>query len=279
MNSPAPARPVTPTHARSRLANGVVVVALLAGGLGLGATATAAVAATPVTPAPATAETCTVDAATIEWGFKESFRSYVSGSIANGEWTVSDGASYETPSFAFAAGTGNYNPANSTGLVSFPGAITFTGHGGILNTAIANPQLKFIDAATAILVLDVTGTTQDGVPIDSTGVEFATIDLSEASALADSTLTITEAPTVLTGAGAQAFGTYEEGEEFDPLNASIPIADDCALAAPIDSAPSATPVTAGDGGFPWVWVLLLAFPAAALAFGIVLIARDPPWRR
>ena len=278
MNTRAPARTVTTSHVRLRLANGVMV-ALLASGLVLCAT-TPAVATTPVTPAaaPAASETCTVDVATIEWGFKESFRSYVSGSIANGEWTVSDGASYETPSFAFAAGAGDYNPANSTGLISFPGAITFTGHGGILNTSVANPRLKFIDAATAVLVLDVTGTTQDGVSIDSTGVQFATLDLSKASTLTDSTLTITKAPTVLTGAGAEAFGTYEEGEEFDPLDASITIADDCAPAAPIDSAPSATPATAGDGGFPLVLVLVLAFPTAALAFGIVLIARARPWR-
>jgi len=246
---------------------------LVATGLSFGATSPSAAAA-----AATAAEDCTVDAATIDWGFKESFRSYVSGSIANGEWTVSDGASYETPSFAFPDGAGDYNPANSLGLVSFPGAITFTGHGGILNTTVANPQLKFIDAATAILVLDVTGTTQNGVPIDSSGVEFATLDLSGASELTDNTLTITEAPAALTAAGAEAFGTYEEGEEFDPLNASITIAADCELAATGDSGDSATPVTAGDGGNPWALVLLLAFPVAALAFGIVLLARTRPWR-
>ena len=245
-----------------------------------GATVTPAPVSAPATApgTPAAADTCIVDAATIEWGFKESFRSYVSGSIANGEWIVSDGASYETPSFAFADAAGDYNPANSTGLVSFPGAITFTGHGGVLNTTVANPRLKFVDAATAILVLDVTGTTQDGVPIDNTGVEFATLDLSGASALTDSTLTIAEAPAVLTAAGAEAFGTYEEGEEFDPLNASITIVDDCALVGTGDSSNAATPVPAVDEGFPWALVLILAFPTAALAFGIVLIARTRPWR-
>lgn len=260
----------------------VVTGLLVAAAVSFGAIAPATATATP-TPAttavtPAAADTCIVDAATIEWGFKESFRSYVSGSIANGEWTVSDGASYETPSFAFADGVGDFNPANSTGLVSFSGAITFSGHGGILNTTVSNPRLKFVDAATAILVLDVTGTTQDGVPIDTTGVEFATLDLSGASALTDSTLTIAEAPAILTPGGAEAFGTYEEGEEFDPLNASITVANDCALVGTGDSANAVTPVPAGDGGFPWVLVVILAFPMAALAFGIVLIARTRPWR-
>ncbi|MCY7413006.1 MAG: HtaA domain-containing protein, partial [Salinibacterium sp.] len=187
-------------------------------------------------------------------------------------------ASYQTPTFAFADGDGEYDPSKSTGLIGFPGAITFTGHGGILNTTVANPQLKFVNAATAILVLDVTGTTQDGAPIDSTGVEFAILNLSGASALSNGVLTITEAPAVLTTAGAEAFGTYEEGEEFDALNASIPIADDCALAAITDSGNPANPATTVDTGNPWVYVLLLAFPAAALALGIVLLVRNPPWR-
>ncbi|MCY7411845.1 MAG: HtaA domain-containing protein, partial [Salinibacterium sp.] len=212
--------------------NTVFTVLLVATGLSFGATSpSAATPATAVTAASTAAtadESCTVEAATIEWGFKESFRSYISGSIANGKWTVSDGASYQTPTFAFADGDGEYDPSKSTGLIGFPGAITFTGHGGILNTTVANPQLKFVNTATAFLVLDVTGTTQDGAPIDSAGVEFAILDLSGASALRNGVLTITEAPAVLTAAGAEAFGTYEEGEEFDALNASIPIADDCA---------------------------------------------------
>ena len=263
---------------RRAVVTGLIVAAALSFGAVAPATATLTPTPAPAPVTPPAADTCIVDAATIEWGFKESFRSYVSGSIANGEWTVSDGASYETPSFAFADGAGEYNPANSTGLVSFPGAITFTGHGGILNTTVANPRLKFVDAATAILVLDVTGTTQDGVPIDNSGVEFATLDLSDASAITGSTLTIITAPAVLTAAGAEAFGTYEEGEEFDPLNASITIADDCALVGTGESADAATPVPAVDGGFPWALVLILAFPTAALAYGIVLIARTRPWR-
>src|SRR5690606_23738697 len=42
---------------------------------------------------------CTVTDAELVWGYKESFRSYISGSIAHGEWTVADGAAYETPNF------------------------------------------------------------------------------------------------------------------------------------------------------------------------------------
>ena len=38
---------------------------------------------------------CDVVSASLEWGFKESFRGYIDGSIANGEWTVAEGAAYE----------------------------------------------------------------------------------------------------------------------------------------------------------------------------------------
>src|SRR5690606_24359517 len=51
---------------------------------------------------------CEVVGAALGWGFKEEFRAYVDGSIANGEWTTADGATYETPSFQWANGAGGY---------------------------------------------------------------------------------------------------------------------------------------------------------------------------
>ncbi len=65
------------------------------------------------------AEGCPVDDATLTWGFKETFRSYISGSIANGEWTVADGATYETPDFGWSDGTGAYDPDGGEGLIAF----------------------------------------------------------------------------------------------------------------------------------------------------------------
>ena len=195
----------------------------------VGITAAPSASAAPL----AAGDTCAVDAATLTWGFKESFRSYISGTIANGEWTVADGATYATPEFGWSGGAGSYG--QESGLVAFDGSVDFIGHGGILDTTIAHPQLRF-DGNTAMLLVDVTGTTQDGASVDSSAVEFVTIDLGGHTAYADGTVTVTAAPTVLTDAGAAAFGTYPAGEPFDAISFTLPL--DAACADSVAPAPS-----------------------------------------
>jgi len=193
----------------------------------------AALAVVAALTSPAAA-TCEVTDAQLTWGFKESFRSYISSSIANGEWTVSDGATYDTPAFGFAGGTGAV-----PGTVAFPGSIEFTGHGGILDTTIANPQLVLDGSSTATLLLDVSGTTQEGQPVDERAVPFATVDVSTG---------LTDAPAELTAAGAAAFGTYPAGEELDPLTVTLP--EGCSV---------------GEPGNPGLVVGAVGIAAAALA--------------
>ncbi len=178
----------------------------------------ASLAAVLIAAAPAAAATCEVPDAALTWGFKESFRSYISGSIAHGEWTVSDGATYETPSFGWSGGSGSV-----PGTVAFAGAVEFTGHGGVLDTTISNPRLVFDGSSTAVLLLDVSGTTQEGVPVEAGAVEFATVDLAGATA-GD---TVSNAQVVLTEAGARAFGTYPAGEPLDPITVALPGAAAC----------------------------------------------------
>ncbi len=216
---------------------------------------------------------CPVDGASITWGFKESFRSYISGSIANGEWTVADGATYATPDFGWSNGTGAYDAKG--GLVAFAGSITFTGHGGVLNTTVANPQLKFIDADTAVLLLDVSGTTQDGATVSQTAVEFVDITLTGVVEQADGTVTVTGAPTTLTPAGAAAFGTYESGEAFDPISFTLPVTD-CATA--VESTPTGTETvtaepTAATSDLAWLWILIAVVLLLIVAAVIVIVVR------
>lgn len=176
---------------------------------------------------------CTVTNAQLDWGFKESFRSYISGSIANGQWTVADGASYETPSFGWSGGTGSFD--GQSGTVSFVGSITFTGHGGALDTTVANPVIEFVDSESAVLLLDVSGTTQLGVPVDETGVPFAELDLANVTRDGD-TLTVTDASATLTSTGAESFGTYVAGEPLDPVSITLQLDGECD--APADPSPA-----------------------------------------
>ncbi|MCU1439354.1 MAG: hypothetical protein JWP85_351 [Rhodoglobus sp.] len=226
------------------------------------------VAALTLAGAPTAASaSCTVDDATMTWGFKESFRSYISGTIANGEWTVADGATYSTPDFGWTGGAGLL--PDGTGAIAFTGSITFTGHDGILNTTVANPQLRFDGSGIATLLLDVSGTTQEGMPVDERAVEFATIDLD--GAVQGDNAVITSSPAVLTEAGAAAFGTYEAGEGLDPISAVLPGAADCdpALSRP-DDLPGVTQVLAVVGVVFAAMVLVLVASAVLV---VVLLAR------
>ena len=226
----------------------------------------------------ATPGSCTVDDATLTWGFKESFRGYITSTIANGRWDVAGGASYATPAFSW-SGSGTLDPDGAVGDLAFTGSVRFTGHDGALDTTIANPRIVLAEDGTGVLLLDVTGTTMDGVAVASTGIEFARLDLSAAAAeSANGALTWTEVPAALTAAGAAAFGTYREGEALDPVTFTAELPEGCAEGAP---EPTATPFAAAvdtGGAAPadlsWIWWLVGGLVVlAAAATTVVLIRR------
>lgn len=224
------------------------------------------------------ADECAVQAATFTWGFKESFRSYISGSIANGEWTVADGATYETPNFGWVDGKGVYDFTAGKGLLAFVGSITFTGHGGILNTTVSDPRIEFIDNATAVMIVDIAGTTQDGAEVDEQGVEFLEIDLTGTTSLDGGTFMVTDAPAILTADGSAAFGTYEEGETFDPIVLELEFDPACATVTPPEvTAPPEEPTDTVEpvdepASLSWVW-LVGALVVVAIVVVIVVAVR------
>lgn len=201
------------------------------------------IAGAPAVASRAQAPGCEVESASLTWGFKESFRAYIDGSIANGSWEVADGATYETPTFGFTSEQGRLDPRDPNGSVEFPGSVRFTGHGGLLDTTIANPVLLLRPAGNdALLLLDVTGETMDGDQVAVTATPFVTIDLDGQDLTAvDGVVTIDEAPTVLTADGEIAFPNYPAGEAFDPISATIDVGPDCDL--------SGLPI-GGDAGDP-----------------------------
>jgi hypothetical protein len=177
----------------------------------------------------AVAPGCAVTDATLTWGFKESFRAYIDGSIANGEWTVSNGAVYATPSFSWPGGTGRYDPATGTGYIDFTGSVRFTGHDGVLDTTIENPTLV-LDGATGTLWLDVTGVTMDGAMVDTDDVPF--VALSSVEVTGEDAARTLDAGTALTEDGAAAFPNYPAGEAFDPVAVSMTVGKTCAAETP-----------------------------------------------
>lgn len=226
-------RPLRPRHPAPALAT-----ALLGGVLLLPAAPAAA-----ATEAPA--EGCTIADASIAWGFKESFRSYISGSIANGTWEVLDGATYETPSFGFSGGTGTADLQNGTGSIAFAGGIHFTGHDGLLDTTIANPTIEMTGPDEGRLLLDLRSVPMEAAMAGETEAEtlsqvpFADLDLTGASLVRDGeqlTITGDAVPAVITAEGFEAFGSYEPGSALDPI--SFTATGTCAVAEIEEPAPS-----------------------------------------
>ncbi|MFF2388207.1 HtaA domain-containing protein, partial [Agromyces sp. NPDC058104] len=226
---------------------------------------------------------CAVAGATLDWGVKESFRSYLSSGIANGSWEV-QGATETDGVFGFTGGTGAFDASAERGTVAFGGSIRFTGHEGVLDTTVSNPGLEFDGTAVAYLTLDVSGTTQDGTPVEAKRVRFAELNLSSGFAAEEGSLVGTAVPATLTADGAAAFGTYGAGEELDPVDFLIPLAADCGVVVAVDDEASAevaiddeaaTDASATAAGVPsWLlWAGLGLIVAALVALVIVLLMR------
>lgn len=201
-----------------------------------------AVPATAVAPGSAP-ESCAATTGAFTWGFKESFRAYISGSIASGEWTTEGGIDYSTPAFSSDELSGEVRLDTMAGDLAVDGALRFTGHEGILDTTIADPRFVFDGFDQLVMVVDVTGTTQDFVEISARDVAFLTGDLAAAEWSAEGDrLVIDEVALVLTAEGADAFGTYPEGEPFDAITLELDAGANCAAQAIEARAASGAPV-------------------------------------
>jgi hypothetical protein len=204
---------------------------------------------------------CEVVESEITWGFKESFRSYISGAIALGQWTTSGDVGYETPDFIFSGGEGTIAPDRRSGRVAFEGELLFEGHGGILRTSLANPSLMLDGHRRATLVFDVTGDTMDMVSVSAEDVEFVTLEWSagdESIDAASGEWVITDAAATLTPAGSESFGTYSAGEPFDPVDIRLAVTPSCFTQSALNPwfvAGSVLGLALVGGGVVWITAL------------------------
>ncbi|SDD07062.1 HtaA domain-containing protein [Glycomyces harbinensis] len=214
----------------------------------LGAGAVTGLAALPAQAQDAT-EYPIVDGS-IDWGVKESFRSYVTGPIAGGAIAVEDGAVQNTDgTFTFGGVTGvNDLPGQEIDAQS-TGGVHFTGHHGQLDMLIENVRtVTDTISYTGALYADVTSS---GVFFDD--VHFGDIDASGSWTWIDGYTTLTDAPVTLTADGAEAFaGFYEAGQALDPVTVAVeidtdpgeePSSEDPSSDDPGGEDPSGTPAT------------------------------------
>ena len=166
--------------------------------------------------APAASADGKVASADLGWGVRDSFRNYIRGGIANGNWDL-NGTTYSNNAFQWAKGTGSFK--DGKGSISFTGSVHFTGHHGILDTTISNPRLE-INGKTAVLYATVVGNDMDGKSQNYGEVALLNVDVSGLQVSGDK-ISISGAGTTITAEGAKAFaGFYEAGKDMAPLSFS-----------------------------------------------------------
>ena len=267
------------------------------GGALLGASIAVALAAVPTAASAAphvaqeTAAGCEVSGGTLSWGLKESFRSYISGSIANGTWETSEGAEYETPNFQWGGASGNIDPETGTGAVSFTGTVHFTGHDGVLDLTLANPTIEFEGDGKAALLLDAKSTDMEGeLAVDEQQEWVGDLTVESEVVPSDDALELADMPAELTNSGAGAFaGFYEAGVELDPVSVNLEFSGCDASAAPASTPaePSAEqddaetqPVMAPAQGIPWLPIGIGGVALLVIGFtvGMLVGGRKPKQR-
>ncbi|WP_314846708.1 HtaA domain-containing protein [Rothia dentocariosa] len=166
--------------------------------------------------APAASADGKVASADLGWGVRDSFRNYIRGGIANGNWDL-NGTTYSNNAFQWAKGTGSFK--DGKGSISFTGSVHFTGHHGILDTTISNPRLE-INGKTAVLYATMVGNDMDGKSHNYGEVALLNVDVSGLQVSGDK-ISISGAGTTITAEGAKAFaGFYEAGKDMAPLSFS-----------------------------------------------------------
>ncbi|MEU7134008.1 HtaA domain-containing protein [Streptomyces sp. NPDC046261] len=154
--------------------------------------------------------------AAVDWGVRRTFREYVTGSLAQGSWKLSDGAQDGGALFRFPAGKGSYDAGAAKLDAAFSGTLRFTGKD--LDLALGGVKVAAEDGK-GTLSADVTragGQSEKNVPL----VTFDASGLKEKGGL----LAVAGAPAKLTAQGAKAFaGMYQEGADMDPVSLAVPL--------------------------------------------------------
>ncbi|MFF7605462.1 HtaA domain-containing protein [Streptomyces parvulus] len=242
---------------------------------------------TPTAPAESPKATATegdaVKDGAVDWGVRRTFREYVTGDIADGEWTLSAGAQDGGALFRFPGGTGTFEDGGLT--AAFKGAVRFTGAHGL--------DLKL--SAVRVTVEDGRGTLYADVAsagLDARKVPLVTFTAKGLKAVGG-VVKVTEAPAKLTARGAEAFGgMYPAGTAMDPLSlavaltagAELPALPDLGSEPTAQTSPrpaktgsadtSAAPVASAteDGDFPALPVSLTAGALLLVAAALVTVA-------
>lgn len=170
----------------------------------------------------------------LDWGVKESFRTYITGTVARGTIEVSGGASTNADgTFRFPArAEGEFDPETSRVAAAFEGTVRFSGHGyhgpptDLLQVTISNIR---IDASSSggTLIADVVSLPLEGgivnpqpdvEPRTYRNVALGVLGGASPVAAGSDGASWVQVPATLTEAGVPAFADfYRAGAPLDPL--------------------------------------------------------------
>ncbi|MGW6063165.1 HtaA domain-containing protein [Streptomyces sp. NPDC055189] len=178
-----------------------------------------------------------IEDAAVDWGVRRTFREYVTGSIAKGEWKLSAGAKDGGALFRFPEGEGTYDKKKQTLDADFAGTVRFTGEHG-LDLALSKVAVEVKDGKGTLLA-DVDSKGDKGVTLKKAPlINFAAKELKPEDGL----VSLTEVPSKLTADGSKAFGgMYKAGSDMDPLSLAVALDADAKLPALPDLGSSASP--------------------------------------
>ncbi|MFB9662400.1 HtaA domain-containing protein [Glycomyces mayteni] len=204
-----------------------------------------------------------------DWGVKESFRSYVTGPIANGEITVAEPATENADgTYRFPEAAGTFAAETCHLDASFAGGVNFYGHEGELDLDLADLSVKSVDGGLAVF---------------SGAAQIADVAVGEL-AIADGAVTVDGAAATVAAGGVDFFGGfYTEGTALDPVSFTVQIADAPDTTCEPTGAPGGgtggeeTSTSAGGAGSPKLPVtgsplaLFVAAAGALLAGGVAVM--------
>lgn len=176
--------------------------------------------------ATAAAAPVTFGSGKLDWGVKDSFRSYIEGPIAQGDIAATGGAARNPDgAFTFPVIGGTYDPDTGHSEVQAEGTVRFRGHetpGGSGNyklfMTITNPRIV-LDGGAGVLRADVKSNDLEGNPHDYPNVALANLVPSGGPGEVAGGLAWPPIAATLSNDGAAAFGSfYPAGTELDPVS-------------------------------------------------------------
>ncbi|MFJ4712067.1 HtaA domain-containing protein [Streptomyces sp. NPDC088785] len=223
------------------------------------ATATTTPAPSTTAPAPSTTAPTRPAAASgeiadgnLDWGVKESFRSYITGPVAKGKVELSGGAARNGSVYRFGDASGVYDADAKSLDAKFAGGVRFLGHeeGGAYSLDLRFSDLRVTARGTGgKLVADVSSKDRESGRVTTyDNLTVATLKVGAGALTAkDDVVELDGAAATLTAAGAKAFGGfYQAGAALDPVTAAVSLDADATL--PVGSGGSDGGTSGGTSG-------------------------------